>query len=160
MVRRVLEAIKDPTNVDDKDYYGNKRLECAGQLMGLLFEDLFKRMNSDLKKELDKQIPNWQKKGTNDYIDITTKLQTESLTKGLAYALSSGNWSLKRFKMERSGITQVLNRMSYIACLGMMTRITSQFEKSRKISGPRALQPSHWGILCPSDTPDGESCGM
>ena len=42
----------------------------------------------------------------------------------------------------------------------MMTRVTSQFEKTRKISGPRALQPSHWGILCPSDTPDGESCGL
>lgn len=42
----------------------------------------------------------------------------------------------------------------------MMTRINSQFEKTRKISGPRALQPSHWGILCPADTPEGESCGL
>ena len=22
------------------------------------------------------------------------------------------------------------------------------------------MQPSHWGILCPSDTPEGESCGL
>lgn len=22
------------------------------------------------------------------------------------------------------------------------------------------MQPSHWGVLCPSDTPDGESCGL
>ena len=22
------------------------------------------------------------------------------------------------------------------------------------------LQPSHWGMLCPSDTPEGESCGL
>ena len=36
----------------------------------------------------------------------------------------------------------------------MMTRITSQFEKTRKVSGPRALQPSQWGMLCPSDTPE------
>jgi DNA-directed RNA polymerase III subunit RPC2 len=42
----------------------------------------------------------------------------------------------------------------------MMTRISSQFEKSRKISGPRALQPSQWGVVCPSDTPEGESCGL
>ncbi len=39
------------------------------------------------------------------------------------------------------------------AALGMMTRISSQFEKTRKVSGPRALQPSQWGMLCPSDTP-------
>ena len=42
----------------------------------------------------------------------------------------------------------------------MMTRINSQFEKTRKIAGPRSLQPSQWGILCPSDTPEGESCGL
>ena len=41
-----------------------------------------------------------------------------------------------------------------------MTRINSQFEKTRKIAGPRALQPSQWGMLCPSDTPEGESCGL
>lgn len=42
----------------------------------------------------------------------------------------------------------------------MMTRIMSQFEKTRKVSGPRALQPSQWGLVCPCDTPEGESCGL
>ena len=42
MIRRIIEAAHDPKNLDDKDYYGNKRLELSGQLMSLLFEDLFK----------------------------------------------------------------------------------------------------------------------
>lgn len=43
IARRVLKTVKDPTLLDDKDYYGNKRLELAGSLLSLLFEDLFKR---------------------------------------------------------------------------------------------------------------------
>jgi DNA-directed RNA polymerase III subunit RPC2 len=43
MIRRIIEALHDPAKLDDKDYYGNKRLELAGQLVSLLFEDLFKK---------------------------------------------------------------------------------------------------------------------
>jgi DNA-directed RNA polymerase beta subunit len=39
-------------------------------------------------------------------------------------------------------------------------RVKSQFEKSRKVAGPRALQPSQWGMLCPADTPEGEQCRL
>ena len=42
----------DPAFMDDRDYYGNKRLELAGGLLALLFEDLFKRLCSDLRKEV------------------------------------------------------------------------------------------------------------
>jgi hypothetical protein len=53
IVRRVLKTVLDPSLLDDKDYYGNKRLELAGSLISLLFEDLFKRFNTDLKKQVD-----------------------------------------------------------------------------------------------------------
>lgn len=48
MVRRTILAKLGMINVDDRDYYGNKRLELAGQLISLLFEDLFKRFNSEV----------------------------------------------------------------------------------------------------------------
>ena len=30
----------------------------------------------------------------------------------------------------------------------------------RKGIGPRALNSSQWGSICPADTPEGESCGL
>lgn len=159
MVRRVLMAMQDEKKVDDRDYVGNKRLELAGQLLALLFEDLFKKFNSDLKINIDKVL-----KKPNRTVEFDAFNQFhfngDYITAGFVRAISTGNWSLKRFKMERAGITHVLSRLSYIAALGMMTRISSQFEKTRKVSGPRALQPSQWGMLCPSDTPEGEACGL
>ena len=49
MVRRVILAKGDRVQADDRDYYGNKRLELAGQLLSLLFEDLFKKFNSEVQ---------------------------------------------------------------------------------------------------------------
>ncbi|PIK46721.1 putative DNA-directed RNA polymerase III subunit RPC2 [Apostichopus japonicus] len=157
MVRRVIEAQGDSFKVDDRDYYGNKRLELAGQLISLLFEDLFKKFNSELKKIADQIIP---KPSRAALFDVVKHMRQDKITNGLNTAISTGNWSLKRFKMERAGVTQILSRLSYISALGMMTRISSQFEKTRKVSGPRSLQPSQWGMLCPSDTPEGEACGL
>ncbi|KAJ9478866.1 DNA-directed RNA polymerase III subunit RPC2 [Pseudozyma hubeiensis] len=159
MVRRVLMAMHDEKKVDDRDYVGNKRLELAGQLLALLFEDLFKKFNSDLKMNIDKVL-----KKPNRTVEFDAfnqfSFNGDYITSGFVRAISTGNWSLKRFKMERAGVTHVLSRLSFIAALGMMTRISSQFEKTRKVSGPRALQPSQWGMLCPSDTPEGEACGL
>ncbi|KAJ2934552.1 hypothetical protein H1R20_g2527, partial [Candolleomyces eurysporus] len=159
MTRRVLMAMDDESMVDDRDYVGNKRLELAGQLLALLFEDLFKTYNSNLKMAIDKVLKKPSRTSEFDAYN-TMQMQGDHLTSGFVRAISTGNWSLKRFKMERAGVTHVLSRLSFISALGMMTRISSQFEKTRKVSGPRALQPSQWGVLCPSDTPEGEACGL
>lgn len=175
MIRRVIDCVNNKKMVDDKDYYGNKRLELAGQLISLLFEDLYKRFYFTLKKHIDQTLnrymqTNYNSKlknagssnipGNDTYPDVFRNIPKDIITRGMQTAISTGNWNIKRFKMERSGVSQVLSRLSFIACIGMMTRLNSQFEKGRKVSGPRALQPSQWGVLCPCDTPEGESCGL
>ena len=127
--------------------------------MSLLFEDLFKKFNTELKNGIEE---NTKKPNRTSQFDALTQLQNHSdvITHGMVRSLSTGNWNIQRFRIARAGVTHMLSRLSYIAALGTMTRITSQFEKSRKISGPRALQPSSFGMLCPADTPEGELCGL
>uniref|UniRef100_A0A7E4ZYZ0 DNA-directed RNA polymerase subunit beta n=1 Tax=Panagrellus redivivus TaxID=6233 RepID=A0A7E4ZYZ0_PANRE len=156
MVRRLIEAEVGVFSEDDRDFYGNKRIELAGSMLSLLFEDLFKRFNMELKRVADTHLT----RNLATPLDITKHIRQDFITSGLTYALSTGNWIIKRFKMQRMGVTQVLCRLSYISVLGMMSRINSTFERTRKVSGPRSLQPSQWGMLCPCDTPEGESCGL
>jgi DNA-directed RNA polymerase III subunit RPC2 len=159
MTRRVLVAAHDSKLVDDRDFVGNKRLELAGQLLSLLFEDLFKRFQNEVKMSIDKFL---KKNNRGVALDAALMISNHAnvIGQGINRAIQTGNWNVKRFNMNRAGVTHVLSRLSYISALGMMTRISSQFEKTRKVSGPRALQPSQWGMLCPSDTPEGEACGL
>lgn len=159
MVRRVLMAHHNHKLVDDRDFVGNKRLELAGQLLSLLFEDLFKNFMSSLKFNIENSLKKQNRAIAMDPL-MQVGTQGKHITEGMNRAIQTGNWNVKRFRMERAGVTHVLSRLSYISALGMMTRISSQFEKTRKVSGPRALQPSQWGVLCPSDTPEGEACGL
>ena len=156
MTKKLIKALNDGNKVDDKDYYGNKRFELAGNLISLLFEDLFKKYNSELKKIIEKHI---DKEGTKNF-DIGNLMNSDIIHKGIVSSISTGNWNIKRFKMTRSGVTDLLNRMTLIASLGNMTKIKSHLEKTRKASGPRTLQPSQWGLVCPCDTPEGQSIGL
>ncbi|KAM7262515.1 hypothetical protein ACFE04_000198 [Oxalis oulophora] len=157
MLRRMMDAWLNKDAMDDKDYVGNKRLELSGQLISLLFEDSFKTMISTCKREMEKIL---QKSSRSSRFDISQHITKDAITHTLERALSSGNFDINRFKMHRKGMTQVLARLSFIGTMGHMTRVSPQFEKSRKVSGPRALQPSQWGMLCPCDTPEGEACGL
>ena len=85
MIRRVIQAERDPTSVDDRDYYGNKRCELAGSLLSLLFEDLFKRMNFELKSIADKNIP----KVKAAQFDAIKHIRTDHITLGLENAIAT-----------------------------------------------------------------------
>ena len=94
----------DETVVDDKDYYGNKRLELAGQTMSLLFEDVFKGFNSEVQKTAQKLL---EKPQRTSIFDICKYLPANRVQSALVNSISTGNWNLRRFGMERQGVTQV-----------------------------------------------------
>jgi DNA-directed RNA polymerase III subunit RPC2 len=61
-------------------------------------------MNNDLRKETDKAL---SKANRSTLFDVVKCIKPDTITKGLEHAISSGNWTVKRFRMDRKGVTQV-----------------------------------------------------
>jgi DNA-directed RNA polymerase III subunit RPC2 len=105
-----------------------------------MFEDLFKRFNLELRRAAKESLSKTHRAAP---FDIASDMRPDTITRGLVTAIATGNWNVERYGMARAGVTHVLSRLSFISALGMMTRISSQFEKTLKVSGPRALQVCH-----------------
>ena len=95
MARRVLMAKNDSSLVDDRDYLGNKRLELAGQMLALLFEDLFKKFCYDIKMNVDKVLNKRNRAEAFDAWSVMN-MHVNHITQGMNRAISTGNWNLKR----------------------------------------------------------------
>ncbi|XP_037427486.1 DNA-directed RNA polymerase III subunit 2-like [Triticum dicoccoides] len=161
ILRRMMDAVLNADTFDDKDYLGNKRLQLSGELVSLLFEDLFKRMNLLAMDIMGKTMSNNTSEDRDGVLNFKQIIERASnITSGMELAINTGNWNTGQFGMSRKGVSQTLSRLSYMASLGYMTRISQELEKTRKTNGPRALHPSQWGMLCPCDTPEGELCGL
>jgi DNA-directed RNA polymerase II subunit RPB2 len=90
---------------------------------------------------------------------IYKHIKPTTIEAGLKYGLATGNWGIKTSR-PRQGVAQVLNRMAYVATLSHMRRVNTAIEKTGKLVQPRKLHATQWGIICPSETPEGVSVGL
>lgn len=152
MVNRLLSTHIGFRAPDDRDNYVNKRIEMTGVLCRDLFRTLFKRYISTIKSILEK------KKQHPDVINIISKLNT--ITTGLKHSFSTGNWGVQKNSYIRSGVSQVLSRLTFGATLSHLRRIVIPIGKEAKNADIRRINPSQIMFLCPAETPEGQSVGI
>ena len=54
MVHRLLSCSLGRAEEDDRDHFGNKRLDMAGPLVGGLFRSLFYRVTKEMRSQLQR----------------------------------------------------------------------------------------------------------
>lgn len=75
-------------------------------------------------------------------------------------SLSTGNWGAGGKQEVRAGVSQVLNRLTFASTLSHLRRLNSPIGREGKLAKPRQLHNSHWGMICPAETPEGAACGL
>ncbi|OQV15344.1 DNA-directed RNA polymerase II subunit RPB2 [Hypsibius exemplaris] len=154
MVHRLLSTALGRRDVDDRDHYGNKRLDMVGTLFSSLFRALFSKM----KRETALYI---QKKMEKDHAwNIELAIRVKTVSDGLRYSLATGNWGDVKSCGKRTGITQVVNRMTYLATISQLRRFVTPINKESRAARPRQLHNTQWGVVCPCETPEGMSVGL
>lgn len=155
MVHRLLLAALGRRELDDRDHYGNKRLDLAGPLMAFLFRGLFKNLTKEVRMFAQKFID----KGKDFNLELAIK--TRIISDGLKYSLATGNWGdQKKAHQARPGVSQVLNRLTYASTLSHLRRVNSPIGRDGKLAKPRQLHNTLWGMICPAETPEGHAVGL
>ena len=127
----------------------------AGSLLGMLFRNLFRRY----VKEATKQLKRHADKG--NVLNISRAFKKDFITDGLRYALATGNWGTNAAgEVSKTGVSQVLNRLTFASSLSHLRRLNTPLQKSGKLTKPRQLHNTHWGMICPAETPEGQACGL
>ena len=152
---------------DDRDHYCNKRLDLAGALISSLFAQLFAKQRDDIKKNIMKKskedFSNITKGGANSFMRNTIGEPNRSsiITKGLEFSIATGNWnSNHQSGGSKVGVSQALNRLTYMATLSNLRRTNTPIGRDAKLTKPRYLHNTHWGYICPVETPEGQACGL
>ena len=155
MIHRMLQCALGRREVDDRDHFGKKRLDLAGPLLANLFRMLFSKLTKDIYKYLQKCVEN------NREFNLNLGVKQATITNGLKYSLSTGNWGdQKKAASSKAGVSQVLNRYTFASTLSHLRRTNTPIGRDGKIAKPRQLHNTHWGLVCPAETPEGQACGL
>jgi hypothetical protein len=143
MVNKLLRTSIGTRKEDDRDNYANKRVEMTGVLFCELFRTLFKRFVKTIEMQIEK------KKQRPDILNIISR--TNSITSGLKTCISTGSWSVSKTNYVRTGVSQVLSRLTYGATLSHMRRIVIPIGKEGKNAKIRQIHSSQIFYICPTE---------
>jgi len=130
--------------MDDRDHINNKRVEVSGHLLSELFRTLFKRFVRAMEPQLAKRP---------DIMVIISRMNM--ITQGIKHCFSTGNWGNPKSSYIRTGVSQILSRLTYNAFLSHLRRILIPVGKEGKNTKIRQVHPSQIGFICPHETPEG-----
>lgn len=154
----------------DRDDYANKRIAVSGALLGELVRDILVRVRDAILRRLDVEWASGAWRATGDPMRFVNArnykqiFETRFLTERIRRSLK-GDWNADDTdddhpSEDTGSFVQDLSRISYMAYLAHVRRVSNKMPEGVKLADPHKLRASHWGAVCPADTPDGPNVGL
>jgi len=153
MVWKVCRVARHEMPPDDRDHFGNQMIETPGRLVISLFRQLYR---SALIKRTIKLFKSHADSGR--HFSPADCIPSRKLTNDMGYAMSTGSWGVQKGGSAVKGITQNFKRINPQASISNLRSMKKPGEL--KDMAPRLLGIYDWGIACPSETSEGENCGL
>lgn len=148
-IKKILYVHYGKLDIDDKDHYMNKQIRMAGNLIAEMFRYVFKAQINDMLYQYQRMV----KRGKVP--TFKSVVRSRFFTERFETAMGTGTWTRKRV-----GVSQMLERMNKLAVLSHLTRVRSPIEAEGEVYEIRMLHGTHWGRLCPIETPESKNVGL
>lgn len=152
MIIRFSEYLIGVRNLDDRDNWGNKRLESAGRSLEQLFTSIFKEVIIRGQDAINK--------GRHNLQAVYRGLHPTFITDNFVSSFTANNWGVQGSFMTKENITDALKRESHLSVFSHLTKINTPISRKGKQTKIRLVQMSQLGFICSIETPEGGQCGL
>ena len=157
---RVSLKLDAPT---DRDSFKFKRIELSGSLIYDLFKEYYALQQQHIRLSMDREYFKDPKKYEKNFVGLIQmnyqEFFRERIVENGFKKAFKGNWGATDHT-KRIGVIQDLNRLSYNSFLSHLRKINLPMDSSAKVTKPRMLHGSQWGMIDPVDSPDGANIGF
>ena len=145
VIKYLLKLRRNPTNVDDIDHLGNRRVRSVGELLENQFRIGLVRMERAIKEKM------------SVYQEMATAMPHDLINaKPVMAAIREffGSSQLSQFMDQTNPLSEITHKRRLSALgPGGLSRERAGFEV-------RDVHPTHYGRICPIETPEGPNIGL
>jgi DNA-directed RNA polymerase II subunit RPB2 len=161
MLKMLMDVDLDIAENTDRDHFRIKRLSTSGDLCFEEFRRIYKDVEKNMRLRLDERVEfekeNYKGKNLSKLVrDDNIRIYWKSYEFLNRFVKSfKGKWG------DVDAVSQVLSRFSYLGTIAHLRRVNLLIDRTSKIPiETRRIHSSSWGLLCPSDNPDGSNIGI
>jgi len=145
-VKYLIKVKNGQGHIDDRDHLGNRRIRAIGELLGNELHNGLTKMQKAIKDKMTTIS------GTLDELMPHDLVNSKMITNTILEFFSSGQ--LSQFMDQTNPLSEVTHkrRLSALGEGGLV--------KERAGFEVRDVHPTHYGRICPIETPEGQNIGL